>query len=199
MSLANNIRQLCDTRGIKLETLGRELGLGEKAIYKWDKSSPKTETLQKVADYFNVSIDHLVYGFNRPLFAATLLLLKQGRTIEQFSKDTNIDISELNVFLESIASQPPSIEIVEKLIADNHIGFMITAEEVYNHAGYDAPEQYKNQTPSYTVAAPPKSELDETETELLRIFNALSIRGKAVLLSHAYELEEEENKKDQHL
>ena len=60
MSLVSNIKQLCDKKGIKLETLGKELGLGEKAIYKWDKSSPKIDTLQKVADYFNVTIDSLL-------------------------------------------------------------------------------------------------------------------------------------------
>lgn len=34
-------------------------------------------------------------------------------------------------------------------------------------------------------------ELNEQEEELLRIFNALPVRGKAALLSHAYELEEQ--------
>jgi transcriptional regulator with XRE-family HTH domain len=60
MSLVKNIKKLADTQGISLRELGIKLGIGENAIYKWEKSSPKVETLQKVADYFNVTIDSLI-------------------------------------------------------------------------------------------------------------------------------------------
>lgn len=60
MSLISNIKHLCESKGINLETLGTDLEIGAKAIYKWDKVSPKIDTLQKVADYFNVSIDSLI-------------------------------------------------------------------------------------------------------------------------------------------
>lgn len=60
MSLINNIKKLCDLKGIAVKDLGITLGIGENAVYKWDKTSPKVDTLQKVADYFNVSIDSLI-------------------------------------------------------------------------------------------------------------------------------------------
>ena len=196
MSIIKNIKQLAESKGVTIPELGTKLGIGKSAVYKWDESSPKTETLQKVADYFNVSIDQLIYGYNRPLFAATLLLLKHGRTLEQFSKDTNTDPSEVKAFLDGTAPCQPSLGLIEKLVIDNPISFMLTAEEIYNHAGYDAPEHYRNQ--ALTPLTTQTKGLDETEEELVRIYAALSIRGKAVLLSYAYELEEEENKNSQH-
>lgn len=189
MNLLENIKQLCIMQGINLETLCNDLGFGEKAIYKWKKSSPKTETLQKVADYFNVSIDHLVYGFNRSLFTSTLFMLKNGRTLERFSKESNIDIADLDNYLKSTAKQKPSIEIIEKLVLDNPVAHIITPKEIYCHAGYDAPEKYE--TIEYVPSPMQKNELDEQEKELLRIFKTLSIKDKTLLLTRAYELEEQ--------
>lgn len=60
MSLVSNIKKLCDERGINIDTLGTELELGAKSIYKWDKNYPSFDKVIKVANFFNVSIDSLV-------------------------------------------------------------------------------------------------------------------------------------------
>lgn len=196
MSLVQNIKKLAKSQNITVKDLGLKLGIGVSAVYKWEESSPKIETLQKVADYFNVSIDQLTFGFNRSLFAAILSLLKNGRTLEQFSKDADIDTGELVGLIEGIKKQQPSIEIVEKLIADNPIPFMINSADIYLHAGYDVPERYENDFPYHTPMSLGKNELNDHEEELLRVFKTLSIKDKTILLSRAYELEEE-NKKSQ--
>lgn len=36
--LVNKIKELCILKGTKIDILGKELELGEKAIYKWDKA-----------------------------------------------------------------------------------------------------------------------------------------------------------------
>lgn len=38
----------------------RKTGISNGQIRRWDTSSPKTENVQKVADYFNVSVDYLL-------------------------------------------------------------------------------------------------------------------------------------------
>jgi len=146
MSLINNIRKLCEVRGIKLETLGTELGIGAKAIYKWDSSSPKIDTLQKVADYFKVSTDYLFYGFNRSLFAATLRIIMNGRTLEKYSQDTGILMAEIAYMLEGIAEQRPPLEYIEKIIQDNPIKQLIDHNELLRAAGYD-PDEIKFKKP----------------------------------------------------
>lgn len=59
MSLTEIIKTLCDGKNTTFAGLERDLHLGQGTIRKWDKSSPSIEKLQKVADYFNVSIDYL--------------------------------------------------------------------------------------------------------------------------------------------
>lgn len=58
--LVERIKILADKRGENLKLVAQRLGFSENALYKWNTQSPKTENLEKVADYFNVSIDYLL-------------------------------------------------------------------------------------------------------------------------------------------
>lgn len=58
--LKERIRELCKQQKISVTKLEETLGLGNGAIGKWDKYKPKTENLEKVADYFGVTIDYLL-------------------------------------------------------------------------------------------------------------------------------------------
>ncbi len=60
MSVVERISELCKKRGVSLNVLEKETGLGKSTIYRWDESSPAAEKLQKVADYFGVSTDYLL-------------------------------------------------------------------------------------------------------------------------------------------
>jgi transcriptional regulator with XRE-family HTH domain len=60
MSLVLNIQNICKKNNISIHMLEAELEFGQGAIYKWDTNSPSVERLQKVAEYFNVTIDSLV-------------------------------------------------------------------------------------------------------------------------------------------
>jgi transcriptional regulator with XRE-family HTH domain len=51
---------LAEERGESLKKVALNLGLSENAIYKWQTQSPKSDVLQKVADYFDVSTDYLL-------------------------------------------------------------------------------------------------------------------------------------------
>ncbi|GAB6170969.1 hypothetical protein JCM15765_04470 [Paradesulfitobacterium aromaticivorans] len=62
MSLMGNIKTLCKQHKTSIPKLERATGIGRGSIYKWEKSSPTIERLQKVAEYFNVSIEFLLFG-----------------------------------------------------------------------------------------------------------------------------------------
>lgn len=55
--ILEKILALCDEKGISLARLEKECGLGNATIRGWDKSSPKVENLQKVADYFEKQLE----------------------------------------------------------------------------------------------------------------------------------------------
>ena len=54
------IKSLCNKKGITVSALGVELGLGKNSITRWDENKPSVDRVQKVADYFGVSVDYLL-------------------------------------------------------------------------------------------------------------------------------------------
>lgn len=62
MTTFEQIKKLSDERKISLKDLANKLGFGENYFYnmKNAKSSPSSEVLLKVADYFHVSVDYLL-------------------------------------------------------------------------------------------------------------------------------------------
>lgn len=58
--LCENIQSLCKKRKVTFAKLERELGFGNGTIRKWSSASPSVDRLEKVADYFQVSIDLLI-------------------------------------------------------------------------------------------------------------------------------------------
>lgn len=60
MTLYERIDELAKKQKISVFDLSLKLGMGRNAIYQWRKSVPNVEAVQKVADYFNVSVDYLL-------------------------------------------------------------------------------------------------------------------------------------------
>ena len=60
MNTFDKIEQLRKNAGISQGKLEKELGFSNGSISKWRNSAPTYKRLQKVADYFKVSIDYLV-------------------------------------------------------------------------------------------------------------------------------------------
>lgn len=54
------IEERCKSAGISISALEKALGIGNATISRWDKSSPRVETLSKVADYFGCTVDELI-------------------------------------------------------------------------------------------------------------------------------------------
>ncbi len=58
--LLNKIRSLCETRGISIAKLERNLEFGNGTVRGWSRSSPSADKLKRVADYFGVTVDELL-------------------------------------------------------------------------------------------------------------------------------------------
>lgn len=59
-TVKERIRALANARDMGLPKVEDALGFGNGTIVKWDVSSPSVDKLQKVADYFDVSVDYLL-------------------------------------------------------------------------------------------------------------------------------------------
>lgn len=58
--ILERIQNLCNERNTNIAQLEKELGFGKSTIRRWNTSSPSVDNLQKVADYFKVSVDSLL-------------------------------------------------------------------------------------------------------------------------------------------
>jgi transcriptional regulator with XRE-family HTH domain len=60
VSMVERVKTLCQEKKTSIPRLEKELGFGRGAIYYWDTSTPGIDKVQKVANYFGVTIDSLV-------------------------------------------------------------------------------------------------------------------------------------------
>lgn len=58
----DQFKHLCDNAGKAPSAVGKELGISSGAISMWKTGArrPRTDQLQKISDYFGVSIDYLL-------------------------------------------------------------------------------------------------------------------------------------------
>lgn len=112
MTLVDRIRTLANQRDMSLPQLEVELGLGNGTISRWRSSSPNTDKLQRIADYFNVSMDYLL-----------------GRDITLNKRDQQ-NINEILANTEQLLKQdglmfdgdPASPEAIESILSAMQIG-----------------------------------------------------------------------------
>ncbi len=62
MTVFERIEELRKSTGISQGKLEKELGFSNGSISKWKNSTPKSDRLQKLADYFGVSVEYLMTG-----------------------------------------------------------------------------------------------------------------------------------------
>lgn len=60
MTIFERTKELSKNKGFSLSELEKRAGLSDKSIYKWKKSNPSSDNLQKVADVLHVSTDYLL-------------------------------------------------------------------------------------------------------------------------------------------
>lgn len=60
MTMFKRIQSLTKERGKSLKQIAIDMGFGENYFYTLKTQSPKSETLEKIADYFDVSTDYLL-------------------------------------------------------------------------------------------------------------------------------------------
>lgn len=60
MTTFDRVKKLADEQKISIVELEEKLGLGKNSLYSWKKKIPNGANLEKVADFFNVSVDYIL-------------------------------------------------------------------------------------------------------------------------------------------
>ena len=105
-SLFEKIKELCQKRGISINSLEETLGYSRNTIYSMKSKKPNAERLQEIADYFNVSTDYLLGRTDNPNIAGDTVTTPDGRVV---------DLSNLRERVVLFDGKPLSDEDVDKI------------------------------------------------------------------------------------
>ena len=94
MTIYERIESLRKSQGLSQGKLEKQLGFSNGSISKWKNSTPKVERLQKLADFFGVSVEYLMTG------------KEDGQKEKDNTDDLKEKFEELKELLESGKMQP---------------------------------------------------------------------------------------------
>ena len=136
MTTYDVIAELCKDRNLAITALERELGFGRGSIGKLRKGNTTLERLQKIADYFGVTVEYLSAGKG-----------KNEKEPKLKPKDQK-DIKEILASTEELLKQdglmfdgdPASPEAIESILSAMQIGMEMAKKK--NKEKY-TPKKYK--------------------------------------------------------
>lgn len=102
----DRIKELADKQKISLNILEEKLGYSTNYLYSLKKGNPKSDRLQEIADYFNVSTDYLLGRTDNPNVASEIVTTADGRVV---------DLSNLRERVVLFDGKPLSDEDVDKI------------------------------------------------------------------------------------
>ena len=100
------IKDLADKHRISLNDLEDKLGISRNSLYGIKKANPKSDRLQEIADYFNVSTDYLLGRTDNPNIAGDTITTPDGCVV---------DLSNLRERVVLFDGKPLSDDDVDKI------------------------------------------------------------------------------------
>ncbi len=88
----NRIKELCKTKGVTVTEAEQELGFARGSLCKIDTNKPSMEKVQKIANYFNVSVEYLMTGNDDEAKEQPQLSARDERDISRRLEQTLSDL-----------------------------------------------------------------------------------------------------------
>ncbi len=105
-STLEKIKELAQKQGISLQKVAEDLGYSINYLYTLKEKTPKSDRLQEIADYFNVSTDYLLGRTDNPTIAKDTVTTPDGRVV---------DLSNLRERVVLFDGKPLSDDDVDKI------------------------------------------------------------------------------------
>lgn len=121
--------KLRDEYKVKDADVVRETGITKSTFSDWKngRSKPKPEKLQKIADYFGVTLDYLMTGKNDVEKKDTSLKRKDERDIEKILEQTGEFLRSQDGLM--FDGQPASPEAIESILSAMQIGMELAKKK----------------------------------------------------------------------
>lgn len=132
--------KLLEKYGVTAYKVSKATGIAGSTFTDWKngRSTPKQDKLQKIADYFGVSIEYLMTGNDAPKEKTPELTTRDERDIEKILSQTrNQLLSQEGLMFDG---KPASPEAVESILSAMQIGMELAKKK--NKEKY-TPKKYK--------------------------------------------------------
>ena len=132
--------QLLQKHGVTSYKVAKEAGVTQTALSnsKSGRSTPTTKTLQKIADYFGVTIDYLMTGKDESEKKETTLTRRDERDIEKILDQTREQLlSQEGLMFDG---QPATPEAIDSILSAMQVGMELAKKK--NKEKY-TPKKYK--------------------------------------------------------
>ena len=132
--------QLLQKHGVTPYKVAKEAGVTQTALSNWKsgRSTPSSKTLQKIADYFGITVDYLMTGKDNPKEKAPELTGRDERDIEKILNNTREQLlSQEGLMFDS---DPASPEAIDSILSAMQIGMEMAKKK--NKEKY-TPKKYK--------------------------------------------------------
>lgn len=132
--------QLLQKYGVTPYRVAKEAGVTQTALSNWKsgRSTPTTKTLQKIADYFGVTIDYLMTGDISEESHEKKLTPKDKKDIEKILEQTREQLMNQEGLM--FDGDPASPEAIDSILSAMQIGMELAKKK--NKEKY-TPKKYK--------------------------------------------------------
>lgn len=131
--------QLLQKYGVSAYKVAKETGVTQSTLSDWKRgrSTPKSENMKKLADYFGVSIDYLMSGKEDPQEKEPQLKPKDERDIKDILANTEQLLKQEGLMFDG---DPASPEAIDSILSAMKIGMEMAKKK--NKEKY-TPKKYK--------------------------------------------------------
>lgn len=131
--------QLLQKYGVSAYKVAKETGVTQSTLSDWKRgrSTPKSENMKKLADYFGVSIDYLMTGKEETSDKEPQLKPKDERDIKNILANTEQLLKQDGLMFDG---DPASPEAIESILSAMQIGMELAKRK--NKEKY-TPKKYK--------------------------------------------------------
>lgn len=131
--------QLLQKYGVSAYKVAKETGVTQSTLSDWKRgrSTPKSENMKKLADYFGVSIDYLMTGKEETSDKEPQLKPKDERDIKNILANTEQLLKQDGLMFDG---DPASPEAIESILSAMQIGMELAKKK--NKEKY-TPKKYK--------------------------------------------------------
>lgn len=138
VTVYERIENLRKSRSLSQGKLEKELGFSNGSISKWKNSTPTYERIQKIADYFDVSVNYLMTGEVEPEKKENVLTHRDERDIEKILNQTKEQLlSQEGLMFDG---KPASQEAIDSILSAMQVGMELAKKK--NKEKY-TPKKYK--------------------------------------------------------